>query len=315
MKNKIKHIVIFASDSFGSYLLEEDLPEVFKMFMLKGAYTLKNRSVVPIFSSANWTSIFSGVSPSFHGRTQWNSKASDLLSIYPKLKKINPDSLFKIFKKQTSGSTAAFFRGNFFSSILNLKFCDYWTNIVLETDDDVEKVKLDKQTQLIKDINNIKANELVVNQFCEYLQNESPELSLIYVNEPDVTGHNVGHQTQQINQTVKQVALWVEQVLQAINHNLKMKNNTLFVFISDHGGKGKGKDCHGNFNDLEIHTPIFFYGQGVNNFGEFLEKTIQYDITITLGWLMNLKLLNYWQGKIIYSPFKKDVKLHYYERN
>jgi arylsulfatase A-like enzyme len=61
-----------------------------------------------------------------------------------------------------------------------------------------------------------------------------------------------------------------------------MQGKTLFVFCADHGGRGVGDDCHGNFNDDEINVPLFFYGSGVKK-GIITEKTIQYDLPKTIA--------------------------------
>lgn len=53
MLNNIKYIVIFGSDAYGSYLLEDNSGSTFKNLMEKGAYSLNSRSVVPIMSSVN----------------------------------------------------------------------------------------------------------------------------------------------------------------------------------------------------------------------------------------------------------------------
>ncbi|WP_338968911.1 alkaline phosphatase [Spiroplasma endosymbiont of Lonchoptera lutea] len=300
MLNNIKYIVIFGSDAYGSYLLEDNAGSTFKMLMEKGAYSLNSRSVVPIMSSVNWTSLLCGTAPNFHGRTQWDSETGDAKSVYDYVNNKNVPSIFTLFKKQTNLKTAAFFRWSQFQYILDVNSLDYWSNVMVK---DVDSWKPTKKTIWISSNDNIKPNQMIIDDYCQYLIAKKPELSFVYVNEPDTVGHKIGHQTTEIKTMALQVDLWVKQVLETISHISEMKDNTLFVFIADHGGKGQGDDCHGNFNDYEIKVPVFFYGAGVKNTGQFLEQTIQYDITATLAWLMELDSPDYWQGKVIYSPF------------
>jgi hypothetical protein len=69
---------------------------------------------------------------------------------------------------------------------------------------------------------------MIIDDYCQYLIAKKPELSFVYVNEPDTVGHKIGHQTTEIKTMALQVDLCVKQVLETISHIPEMKDNTLF---------------------------------------------------------------------------------------
>lgn len=311
MKNKIKHIVIFASDAFGAYLLKKSPPKTLKKLMDNGAYTLNSRSVVPIFSAVNWNSIFNGLSSNLHGYTEWNSHPPELNSVFvtPEFNKI-PSIFYLLKKQQPDAKACAFFRWSQFDRMIELDLLDKWYNLLAIGDD--KKWGPTKNSIYVKEENNFIINEKVVDEAIKYIDSSQPTLSLIYVNEPDTTGHHLGHDVKPIYDAINIIDKWVEKVNNMINNNSKMKDNTLFIFCADHGGKGVGDDCHGNFNLDEIEVPIIFSGPMVKKIGQIPEQTIQYDIAATLAWILELKQPYFWNGRPIKSPF--ITNLEYYEK-
>lgn len=311
--SNFKHVVIFGSDAFGSYLLKNqfkniddlsliknDLPNFY--FLLKeGAFTLSQRSVVPIMSAVNWTSLLCGMSPNFHGFTEWNSYPPE---IEPHPNTFQAGKLKSIFtlvrESKKTAKTATFFRWPQFARILKLSEINHVVNFLAHGDE--KKWGKTEKTIFLNEDDNFKINERVVGEACNYIKKEKPFLTFIYVNEPDTTGHEIGHQTSFIYQKTKMIDKWVGNVLEIIRSTPDMREKTLFVFCADHGGRGRGDDCHGNFNDNEINVPLFFYGSGVRK-GMFSEKTIQYDLPKTIAWLLGLKTPLWWNGKVIKSPF------------
>lgn len=304
----LKHILVFGSDAFGSYLLKKHPPKTLKTLIDNGAYTLNSRSVVPIVSAVNWNSIFNGISPNLHGYTEWNSHPPELNSV-SKTEFNKIPSIFYLLKKQLpQASTAAFFRWSQFDRMLELDLIDHWYNLL--TKEDVKKWGATKNTQYINEKDNFIINEKVVDEAIAYIKVKKPLLSLIYVNEPDTTGHYLGHDIPAIYQAINKIDTWVAKVINMISNEPEMKDNTLFIFCADHGGKGVGDDCHGNFNLEEIEVPIIFYGSMVKKIGPILEQTIQYDLAATLAWLLNLEVPYFWNGRPIKSPFIEDHNLY-----
>ncbi|WP_375317305.1 alkaline phosphatase family protein [Spiroplasma endosymbiont of Virgichneumon dumeticola] len=109
-ETSIKHIVLFASDAFGSYLLQDNkLPNLNKI-IANGAITLQVHSVIPTVSAVNWNSIMCGLSPNLHGFLEWNSFPAELTPVL-KTKDNVPPSLFSLVKTSNpTAKTCAFFR-------------------------------------------------------------------------------------------------------------------------------------------------------------------------------------------------------------
>lgn len=327
---KFKHVVIFGSDGFGAYLLESLLKQKnkgnafllqeeknklknFSFLLENGAYSLTHRSVFPIMSCVNWTSILFGLQPNLHGYTEWNSDYPELETIFAYKK---PESLFSLFKKQIPREqTQLFFRWPQIGRILNLKNIDHAYNLLNFGDE--KKWGKTTVSHFIEEDNNFVINEKIVEKAIVCLKKNKPSLSFIYVNEPDTTGHEIGHQTREIYQASKWIDKWLGLLLETIKTDKLLKEETLLVFVADHGGQGKGDDCHGNFNNLEINIPlIFFTFAKKKNFqkGKLIEKTLQSDIAPTIAWILGLKIPHYWNGKIIKSPFVKKEKLDLYRQ-
>ena len=311
-KFNIKHVIIFGSDAFGSYLLQKQALPTLNKLMKIGAYSLKSRSVIPIFSVVNWTSIISGMSPNFHGYTQWNSSEPEITPVIltPEFKKF--PSLFYLLKTQKpQTTTCAFFRWSQWTKMIECDLLDHWYNLLMVGDNK----KWDGATThsiYTTETDNYLVNEEVVTNAITYIKTNKPTLSLIYVNEPDTTGHYIGHDTPEIMKGVQKIDQWVAKVINMIENDITMKNNTLFIFCADHGGLGQGDDCHGNFNLAECQVPLIFYGAMVKPIGELKEAIIQYDLAKTLAFIFNLNIPNYANGQIILSPFTNDETL--YER-
>lgn len=90
MKNPPKHVILIGFDGMSSKSLKNNvaMPN-YRSMMRNGSYTLKNRSVLPSSSAANWASMFMGASPELHGFNTWGSQKPDFDS-----RKLTENNLF-----------------------------------------------------------------------------------------------------------------------------------------------------------------------------------------------------------------------------
>lgn len=80
-----------------------------------------------------------------------------------------------------------------------------------------------------------------------------------------------------------------------------MMDETIFVLVSDHGGKGTG---HGGSTLDEMETPIVFCGKGIKSDFEIPESTMVYDIAATIGYMFGVDQPQVWIGRPIMFIFK-----------
>lgn len=302
----IKHIILFASDAFGSYLLHDNKLPNLNNIINNGASTLQVHSVIPTVSAVNWNSIMRGLSPNLHGFLEWNSFPPE---ITPVLKNKNdlPPSLFSLVKAANpTARTCAFFRWPQWQHIIELENVDYYYNPIQT--EDIKKWGQTPNSKIVPKQENVLINENIVNTAITYIKKEKPFLSLIYVNEPDTTGHELGHQTPAINKMASTIDQWVGQVVTMIESDKAMKDNTLFVFLADHGGVGLGAECHGGISKDELEVPLICYGKMIRKH-KITIPLMQYDFVKTLASYLQLIIPQQWNGLIIPHLFIDEYNL------
>lgn len=97
MKNPAKHVILIGFDGMSANSLKNGvaMPN-YRSMMKKGSYTLKNRSVLPSSSAANWASMFMGASPELHGFNTWGSEKPDFPSRELTVNNLFPDIFYLI---------------------------------------------------------------------------------------------------------------------------------------------------------------------------------------------------------------------------
>ncbi|WP_027063371.1 alkaline phosphatase [Mesoplasma seiffertii] len=310
---EIKHVIIFGSDAFGSYLIENNQLPNLNYLIANGASSLDCHSSIPTASAINWNSLMRGLGTNQHGYTHWNSFPPEIDPII-KTEYNVPPSIFYLVKQQNQNhKTAAFFRWPQWQHIIDLDCVDYYYNPIMKHD--VAKWGITPNSEIIADEDNVLINEMIVDKAIEYVKKEKPFLTLLYVNEPDTTGHEIGHQTDTINKVARRVDTWVGRVTEMINQDPEMRDHTLLVFIADHGGYGRGDEAHGGVNRSEFRVPVIYYGSMVQPL-KINGPLMQYDFAKTLMWKLGIDVPKEWYGRIIEEAFlsASNHELVLYER-
>ncbi|MDO4551616.1 MAG: alkaline phosphatase [Planctomycetia bacterium] len=280
-QNPIKHVVLIGWDGFGSaYVNWDEIPTLKKM-KENGAWTVKNRSVLPSVSAINWASILMGAGSELHGYRQWGSAQPDIPSASLTEKGKFPD-IFSLVHQQMPGAITA--------SVYT------WDNIsnLHETPPENYTKYIPHQQKVIMP----EEYQKVVDQAIKYL-NDKPVLSFFYFDDPDTTGHTSGWGSPEYQKKLTELDGYLAQILKYLEDNNRM-NDTIIIFVSDHGGTGKK---HGSDTLRDMETPFIIYGAGVKQ-GEINSTMVNYDTAATIAWALNLKLPECWRGKPVTSAFK-----------
>lgn len=72
-----------------------------------------------------------------------------------------------------------------------------------------------------------------------YIKEKHPALVAICYDGPDHTGHTAGHDTPEYYEKLKELDMYVGQIVQAVK-DAGMLDDTIFILTSDHGGIDKG---------------------------------------------------------------------------
>lgn len=278
-KDKAKHVVLIGLDGWGAYSLPKaDMPNV-KKLMEDGAYTLKKRSTLPSSSAINWASIFMGAGPELHGYTEWGSKTPELPSRVLNQHGIFP-TVFQLLRDARPKAEIG---------------CLYeWEGIKYL----VDTLALNYRHQVI-DYN--KTPTELSSVAATYIKEKQPILVAICFDSPDHTGHTEGHDTPAYYEKLKELDVYVGQIVQAAK-DAGILDDTIFILTSDHGGIDKG---HGGKTMQEMETPFIISGKNVKSGLRFDDVSMmQFDVASTIAYIFNLEQPQVWIGRPMKQVFK-----------
>lgn len=272
--SKTKHVVLIGCDGFGAYALPEaDMPNL-KKLMETGAWSLKARSVLPSSSAVNWASMLMGASPTLHGYTEWGSKTPEIPSADTTTYKLFP-SIFSVIRQQKKQSiTAAVYS---------------WPGIGY-------LIEKDAITKVIPTNDN---EDRCLKEAVKVIQEEKPLFTFIHFDEPDHTGHEIGHRTPAYYTKLKEVDQRIGEIVNAVK-TAGIADETIIMLSADHGGKDKG---HGGKSLDEVQIPWVINGVGIKKGYEIKDVIITYDTAATIAWILGLDTPQSWRGKAVLSAF------------
>ncbi len=280
MKNPPKHVILIGFDGMSANSLKNgiEMPS-FRSMMKRGSYTLKNRSVLPSSSAANWASMFMGASPELHGFNTWGSQKPDFDSREMTENNLFPDIFYLIRQVQPKAEMGHIYE---------------WGGMYYLADN--------------KSIDNIRQATLsgidiksAVAPAVDYIKAEKPNFSAIIFAEPDGAGHSEGWESDDYINMLNHLDNALQAIVDAVEE-AGMMDETVFILASDHGGKGTG---HGGPTLDEMETPIVFCGKGIKSDFEIPESTMVYDIASTIGYMFGVDQPQVWIGRPIMSIFNE----------
>ena len=266
----IKHVILIGSDGFGAYAFNNkaNIPNIREM-MLKGSYSLKARAVFPTSSAVNWASMIMGSGPELHGFTEWGSKRPDLPpriygydSIYPSIISLINNQLPN--EKKGVAYTWSGIGYLFEKSLVDLNY-------------------------------NGKSDGDTLDKALEFIVSQKPAFTFIHFDEPDITGHERGHDTEEYYQAIQTIDAHIGTIVNTLSQKNMLKNSAI-IFSSDHGGIGK---THGGKTLLETEIPWIIFSPNVSPKGALNKSIVTYDTASTIADLLNLTIPNYWRGKSV----------------
>ena len=280
MKNPPKHVILIGFDGMSANSLKNGVAmPAYRSMMKKGSYTLKNRSVLPSSSAANWASMFMGASPELHGFNTWGSEKPDFPSRELTENNLFPDIFYLIKQVQPKAELGHIYE---------------WGGMYYLADN--------------KSIDNIRQATLSgidiknsVAPVVDYIKKEKPNFCAIIFAEPDGAGHSEGWESDAYKNILNHLDNSLQAIVDAVEE-AGMMDETIFILVSDHGGTGTG---HGGPTLDEMETPIVFYGKGIKSDFEITESTMVYDIAATIGYMFGVKQPQVWIGRPIMSIFSE----------
>lgn len=269
----VKQVVIVGWDGYGSAYVDWDEVPNLKRMKENGAWTTKTRCVLPSVSAINWCTILMGAGSELHGYRTWGSETPEIPSRILTERGRFPDIFYVVHSQLPEAKTAA---------VYTWKACEKFIDSDKVTYKQFIDHKYDVSTQ----------------QLLTFLDHR-PTLSFIYYSEPDIIGHGEGWGSEDYHKMVRQLDQHLGELLKYLEENDMMKD-TLVVFVSDHGGSGKG---HGQDLLTHMETPFVLYGAGVKP-GEIQDVVVNYDTAATVAWVLGLTRPQVWRGQPVTSAFE-----------
>lgn len=273
---KIKHVVLIGCDGFGGYALQEANMPNLKTLMRNGSWTDKARCVLPSSSAVNWASLLMGAGPTEHGYTEWDSKVPEIPSVTKTSYGLFPTIFSVIREQKKTVKTAVIYSWGGIGYLFEKKA----VNIVVNGKD---------------------KDDFCTDTTATIIRKEKPFFTFLHLDEPDGTGHSIGHRTPEYYKQLEQVDQRIGKIVQAVK-DAGIQNETIILITADHGGTGKG---HGGKSLDEVQIPWIIAGPGVRKNHELKDVIITYDTAATLAWIMGLQQPQSWRGRPVLEAFTK----------
>ena len=273
---KAKHVVLIGADGFASAVVREH-PGAFpnlERLMREGSYTLERRSVLPSSSALNWASMMMGASPEIHGYTTWNSRTPELPS-----RVIGKYSIFP--------GICGLIRDSYPEAEIDCGFTWEGIGYIYE--------------RKAADVNyHASSDRALADRMCICIERNKPLFTFIAFDNPDMTGHDKGWESNEYFAMSKTIDGYVGQILDAIDR-AGITEETIVIFTSDHGGTGRG---HGGITMKEMESPFIVCGKGIKRGNEVDDSVMVYDCASTIAYIFSLQQPQVWIGRPVMAVFE-----------
>ncbi len=273
---KIKHVILIGCDGFGGYALQEANMPNLKALMANGSWTDKARCVLPSSSAVNWASLPMGAGPTENGYTESNNKVPEIPSVDKTAYGLFPGIFSVIRDQQKTAKTAIIYSWNGIGYLFEKEA----VNIIV---DGKEK------------------DDFCTDTAAAIIKKEKPYFTFLHLDEPDNTGHAIGHRTPAYYKQLELVDQRIGKIVKAVS-DAGIADETIILVTADHGGTGKG---HGGKSLDEVQIPWVISGPGVRKNHELKDAITTYDTAATLASLMGLQAPQSWRGKPVAEAFAK----------
>lgn len=272
----VKHVILIGCDGMGAYAIPDAQMPNLKKLMTTGASSLKARSVLPSSSAVNWASMLMGAGPTEHGYTEWGSKTPEIPSVTTTKYGLFP-SIFSVIRDQKPNAKTAVIYS--------------WPGIGPLVEKDAISIVVPGNDK----------DDFCADTAATIIKKDKPYFTFIHFDEPDHTGHEIGHRTPAYYEQLKKVDLRIGKIVQAVK-DAGIEKETIIIVSADHGGINKG---HGGKTLDEVEIPWVINGIGVKKNHQISDVIITYDTAATLAWIMGLKTPQSWRGKAVTDSFIK----------
>ena len=269
------HVVFIGVDGWSSASFEKgDFPFV-NSLKDEGSWTLDKRCVFPTASAINWMSIFSGVSPEYHGHVKWYSRRPDITPAWTDERGEVP-TIFRLDRDaHPESDIMVAFQWDVIRSLVDSTALTTCMQFPQTEEGDWEEAKWAS----------------------EYILAKKPQFSFIYFGSLDAVGHKYSWESDEYLVYANHIDSVVKSIVEAV-----ADDETVFVLTSDHGGHGHHHSTE--YVDETLQTPLFIWGKGIRKGHKIGVPSVEMDVTATLAKLLGVEPLPYWTCRSIDEAFE-----------
>ena len=269
------HVVFIGVDGWSSASFEKgDFPFV-NSLKDEGSWTLDKRCVFPPASAINWMSIFSGVSPEYHGHVKWYSRRPDITPAWTDERGEVP-TIFRLDRDaHPESDIMVAFQWDVIRSLVDSTALTTCMQFPQTEEGDWEEAKW----------------------ATEYILAKKPQFSFIYFGSLDAVGHKYSWESDEYLVYANHIDSVVKSIVEAV-----ADDETVFVLTSDHGGHGHHHSTE--YVDETLQTPLFIWGKGIRKGHKIGVPSVEMDVTATLAKLLGVEPLPYWTCRSIDEVFE-----------
>lgn len=242
-QKKPQRVVIIGLDGFSAQGFKASKHPNLDKMIKAGVLSLTTRPVMPSVTLPNWTSHLTGSGPEEHGVTSnsWTLDKHELLPIDTDKEGYYP-SIFKLLKEQVPHVKTAFFYN--WAELINTMNKKYIDEVSFEANDQYSD-------------NYQKAYDFIVEN------KQDPTFVFLYSVHTDHAGHKYKWMSPEYISAIEAadaaIGIFLDKLKAA-----HLYNDTHFLLITDHGGKGYG---HGGTSMVEMQVPWAITGPKIKNLG------------------------------------------------
>lgn len=274
LKIKAKRVVMISLDGICvEGFLKAKTPNLDKL-LAEGVLSLETRVVMPSVTLPNWTSHLTGSGPELHGvvDNSWEITKFKLPAVEKDTDGYYP-SVFKVLKDNLQGMKTAFYYN--------------WPNLIYPYNqkylDEVSFLENDGYVQnLEKAFEFIKQNR------------DLPTVAFIYSVHTDHAGHKYKWMSPEYIKSIEEADVEIGKFLDKLQSE-GLKNDTHFMFLTDHGGVGNG---HDGVSEAEMIVPWGIVGPGIKKGYKLSEPNNTVNTAAVILQLFGVKKPLCWVGEV-----------------
>jgi hypothetical protein len=265
----IEHVIVIGIDGMSSQGLIRAHTPCMDSLMHAGAYSYKDRCVLPSVSSPNWHAMLSGAGPELTGvfDNSWKRGEYELPPVTLTDNGYFPNIFRLIRDRKPQAVTASFYNWGGFGNLL-------------------EKEVIDSCATLPSSLE-------TAQHTAAYILEKKPNFVFIQLDEVDGAGHESGHMSPGYLRKIEEIDTHVRLVVDAVAQ-AGMAGSTLIMVVSDHGGIFY---WHGGYAYEEVSTPIIFAGPGIRKDYLIRQQIYKYDVAADVAFALGLETPQAWVGR------------------